>query len=118
MSFGYCELSLYTSRFADLWRRAAAQGMSVIVSSGDSGSAGCDKSSQSFAVWGLNVNGLSATPYNVAVGGTMFDEGRADSSYWNSGNDRNGASAKGYIPEVVWNESSPGDGLWSTGGGA
>src|SRR5207249_2041493 len=110
MSFGLCELKagVMTKRYADLWQQAATQGMSVLVSSGDSGSAGCDSASAGFALRGLNVSGASATPYNVAVGGTMFDESGADSAYWHTVNDRNGASAKGYIPEVVWNESSPG----------
>src|SRR5207244_12882571 len=43
-SFGFCETaSPSTSQFyASLWQQAATQGISVIVASGDSGSAGCD----------------------------------------------------------------------------
>ena len=118
-SFGFCETSSpSTSRFyASLWQQAAAQGMSVIVASGDSGSAGCDSSSAAEAKRGLSVDGEASTPYNVAVGGAQFNENGADSVYWNANNNaQNRSSAKIYIPEVVWNESGP-DGLWSTGGG-
>ncbi len=68
---------------------------------------------------GLAVNGLASTPYNVAVGGTQFNEGSG--SYWNAGNGTGDTSAISYIPEIAWNESgavSGGSGLWATGGGA
>ena len=118
-SFGFCETaSRSTSQFyASLWQQAAAQGISVVVSSGDSGSAGCDGPSSTAARRGLSVNGEASTPYNVAVGGAQFNENGADSVYWDTTNNaQNRSSAKIYIPEVVWNESGP-DGLWSTGGG-
>jgi subtilase family serine protease len=39
--------------------------------------------------------------------------------YWASSNSSGTqASALSYIPEVVWNESGPGEGLWASGGGA
>src|SRR5207237_10775644 len=118
MSFGVCEAASPAAAqfFASLWQQAAAQGISVFISSGDSGSAGCDKDSAITAVGGLSVNGVASTPYNVAVGGTQFNENGADSVYWNSINSSNLSSATGYIPEVVWNESGP-TGLWSGGGG-
>jgi len=118
-SFGFCETaSPSTSQFyADLWQQAAAQGISVVVASGDSGSAACDSPSLTEARRGLSVNGEASTPYNVAVGGTQFNENGADSVYWNATNDpQNRSSAKIYIPEIVWNESGP-DGIWGTGGG-
>jgi pseudomonalisin len=121
-SFGFCEvMSPSTSRFyANLWQQAAAQGMSVFVAAGDSGSASCDDPSGKSgpAKGGLSVDGEASTPYNVAVGGTQFNENGADSVYWNGTNDpQNRSSAKTYIPEVVWNESGPSLGLWSGGGG-
>ena len=45
VSFGACELNLgSTNQFIDqtLWEQAAAQGITVMVSTGDNGSAGCD----------------------------------------------------------------------------
>src|SRR2546427_4302923 len=107
-----------TSQFyASLWQQAATQGISVIVASGDSGSAGCDSPSAAPAKRGFSVNGEASTPANVAVGGTQFNEGGADSVYWNATNSiQNRSSAKVYIPELVWNESGSA-GLWSSGGG-
>ena len=118
-SFGFCEvMSPSTSRFyANLWQQAAAEGISVFVASGDSGAATCDDSSATAAKLGVSVDGEASTPYNVAVGGSQFNENGSDSIYWNAtNNNQNRSSAKSYIPEVVWNESGP-DGLWSSGGG-
>jgi subtilase family serine protease len=77
MSFGVCEAALGSSgnSFIDsLWQQAAAQGITVFVSSGDSGAAGCDSPSASRATHGRGVNGLCSTPYSVCVGGTEFDD--------------------------------------------
>lgn len=126
VSFGACEASMGSSNtfYNNLWSQAAAEGISVFVAAGDSGSAGCDTpSSTSPARSGLAVNGLASTPYNVAVGGTQFNDTASPATYWNTTNDSHGASAKGYIPEVVWNESSyttagaATNGLWAGSGG-
>src|SRR5216683_708239 len=119
-SFGLCEAWLGSSGnnfLASLWQQAAAQGITVFVSSGDNGVAGCDSASASSATYGRAVNGLCSTPYSVCVGGTQFSDSNA-SLYWSSSNaSGTQASAVSYIPEVVWNESGPGAGLWSSGGG-
>ena len=133
VSFGACESAMGSgnSFYNSLWSQAAALGISVFVAAGDSGSAGCDAPSSSSgnintttpAIHGFAVNGLASTPYNVAVGGTEFNDTASASTYWNAANDAHNASAKGYIPEVVWNESSytaPGaaaNGLWAGSGG-
>ena len=58
---------------SSLWEQAAAQGITVLVSTGDAGSAGCDNdNSEDYATDGQAVNGFASTPYNVAVGGTDF----------------------------------------------
>jgi pseudomonalisin len=109
VSFGACEQALGggNSFYNSLWQQAAAQGMSVFVSSGDAGSAGCDNPNSTLpATNGFGVNGLGSTPYNTAVGGTQFNEGNNTSAYWNTTNDGNKLSARSYIPEVTWNESS------------
>jgi subtilase family serine protease len=107
-SYGLCELGLGTAgnQFeAALWGQAAAQGMTVMVSSGDNGAAGCDDPSYP-AQYGLSVNGDASTPYNVAVGGTDFNEYQKWSTYWYSSNNASTQqSAKGYIPETTWNDS-------------
>lgn len=44
-SYGYCELGLGTSGnqfYSALWQQAAAEGITVFVSAGDNGAAGCD----------------------------------------------------------------------------
>src|SRR5215469_16188202 len=108
VSFGECESNLGTAENAfynALWQQAAAQGISVFVSSGDSGAAGCDFPDFGPARRGLAVSGLASTPFNTAVGGTEFNENGNDSTFWNSTNGTGFASAIGYIPEVVWNES-------------
>src|SRR6202041_3688707 len=77
LSYGECEASLGAAgnlQILNAWEQAAAQGITVTVSSGDSGSAGCDNpDTESVASRGFAVNGLASTPYTVAVGGTDFD---------------------------------------------
>jgi len=111
-SYGACELDFGTSGnqfFAALWEQAATQGITVFISSGDSGSPGCDRN-RGFvpqpAQSGLAVNGIASTPFNVAVGGTDFNDFFNPQTYWNSSNDpTTQVSAKGYIPETTWNDS-------------
>ena len=77
VSFGGCEAAQGSSGnqyIQNLWEQAAPQGISVTVSTGDSGSAGCDNPDrENVSSQGLAVNGLVSTPYNIAVGGTDFD---------------------------------------------
>jgi subtilase family serine protease len=92
-----------------LWQQAAAQGITVFISAGDNGAAGCDDfnaASPAPAQFGLQVSGFASTPYNVAVGGTDFNDFSNPSIYWNTTNDSTTqASAKSYIPETTWNDS-------------
>ena len=113
-SFSDCEASLGTAgnQFESaLWEQAAAQGITVIVSAGDTGSAGCDADTQFAAVNGPNVNGIASTPFNTAAGGTDFDFTTANypAAYWSTSNSTvNGVpdvSAMKYIPETPWNDS-------------
>ena len=109
VSFGQCETDLGPAGngfYNALWQQAAAQGMSVFVSSGDNGAAGCDPAeSNAVAGGGLAVSGLASTPFNTAVGGTQFNEGGNAAAFWSTTNTTGGVSANGYIPETVWNES-------------
>lgn len=109
LSYGACEAFIGTAGNAFhnlLWEQAAAEGMTVLVSAGDSGSAGCDASSSNVARDGLAVNGLSSTAYNVSVGGTMFTETAGNAAtYWQSSARADYSDAIGYIPETTWNES-------------
>ncbi len=130
VSYGICELGEGTAgniSYYNLWEKAASQGISVFVASGDSGSASCDQGGDASgtpyaAEFGLAVSGLASTPYNTAVGGTDFNWCPASSinstsssvntcsssaaQYWNtSNNSTTKASAKGYVPEIPWNDS-------------
>ena len=119
VSFGLCEAALGASGNSfinNLWQQAAAQGITVFVSSGDSGAAGCDSASASRAAGGRGVNGLCSSPYSVCVGGTQFSDSNYG-LYWAASNTGTMSSALSYIPEAVWNASG-GSGLWSGGGGA
>jgi Predicted protease len=108
LSYGECEVISEAVGDSDvvtaLWATAAAEGISVFVSTGDAGVAGCDQN-QVASTFGIAVNGLSSTPYNVAVGGTDFDDFKKTSKYWLPGNGALGASAISYIPEQTWNDS-------------
>ncbi len=120
VSYGACELGLGTAgnvQYYDLWQTAAAEGLAVFVAAGDSGSASCDDG-YNFADYGLTVSGLASTPFDTAVGGTdlnwcapqnFFNSPTTEctvGNYWNSSNNStNQSSAKGYVPEVPWNDS-------------
>jgi trimeric autotransporter adhesin len=115
LSFGQCESTLGSTNafLSGLWEQAAAQGQTAMVSTGDSGSAGCDNdNTQQFAVDGQAVSGFASTPFNVAVGGTDFyytdyaTGGASISNYWNTTTTQLPAvSIKGVIPEQPWNDS-------------
>jgi hypothetical protein len=110
MSYGLCEPLILTAGNAfynALWQQAAAEGITVAVASGDSGSAGCDNSdAETAATNGLAVSGTSSTPYNVAVGGTEFNQFTNPTNYWGTTNNSTTAlSALGYISEVPWDDS-------------
>jgi pseudomonalisin len=121
-SFGQCESQMGSSEntfYNNMWSQAASQGITSFVSSGDSGASGCDGGSSSSGS-GLAVSGLASTPYNVAVGGTQFNDTSNPSAYWSSSNSTGYVSALSYIPEIAWNESgnvSGGSGLWASSGG-
>jgi len=124
LSFGQCEPygeSGQNSFFNQLWEQAAAQGITVLVSTGDNGSAGCDDdNTQEYAIVGQAINGLASTPYNVGVGGTDFYYSDYSSgltameaqmnTYWNTtpSNSAAAVSIQGVIPEQPWNDSQYG----------
>ncbi len=108
VSFGICEQAISQNEndfYHDLWQQASAEGITVLVSTGDSGSSSCDVPYAYIATpYSLGVNALASTPYNVAVGGTEFADTNLD-TYWAIAPGRDQSTAKGYIPEMVWNES-------------
>lgn len=111
ISYGSCEAgngSSYNATLNSLYQQAVAEGISVFVSSGDSGAAACDFGAA--ANHGIGVSAFASTPYNVAVGGTDFldvYQGTA-STYWKTANNTYFDSAMTYIPEIPWNDSCAG----------
>jgi uncharacterized membrane protein len=121
-SYGSCEQYMGASElvfYNALWQQAASEGISALVSSGDSGAAGCNGGSSTTGTV-AGVNGLCSSPYSTCVGGTEFNEGSSSAKYWSASNTSSDESALSYIPEKVWNESAldGGSGLWSSTGGA
>jgi trimeric autotransporter adhesin len=111
VSFGGCEAFQQEGgnlEILNYWEQAAAEGISVTVSTGDSGSAGCDSSdTETVATQGLQVNGLASTPFNVAVGGTDFNQNATnEATFWSTTNSMIGGSALGPIPEIPWDDST------------
>jgi len=117
-SYGVCEASLGTGGNAfynSLWQQAAAQGITVVISAGDNGSAACDPApspaNQDAAANGVAVSGIASTPFDTAMGGTDFDDAGRQSTFWSTTNSTTStppaipASALGYIPETTWNDS-------------
>jgi subtilase family serine protease len=116
LSYGSGEYSsanaAYGSFVLNLWEQAAAQGQTVVVSSGDSGSSGATDQGQPIATHGTTANIFASTAYNVAAGGTdfmdVYNGGKGDTAYgtgtyWNATNTSTYGSAKSYIPETTWN---------------
>jgi Pro-kumamolisin, activation domain len=139
-SYGLCEFFLGTTGnqlyggtpvkdTTGEWAQAATEGITVVVSTGDTGATNCDgpgngdtapcaapnevetEDGQEIpyndpAVCGLAVNGVASTPYNVAVGGTDFNDPSNPTTYWSSTNAPSTyESVVGYIPETAYNNS-------------
>jgi hypothetical protein len=114
LSYGECEAAGFVdgnvNLAGDLWSQAAAEGVTVFVSTGDAGAAGCDQN-ESAAYQGIAVNGMASSPYNVAVGGTDFNDYNKQTQYWSGSNSALYGSALSYIPEQTWNTSCASDTL-------
>ena len=109
ISYGESESYLgaaFNAYISSLYQQAAAEGVSVFVSSGDEGAASSD-ADEAYAVSGITVSGFTSTPYNISVGGTDFADTYQGSaiSYWSSTNAANYGSALSYVPEIPWNDS-------------
>jgi hypothetical protein len=101
-SYGLCEAAADDLFESNLWEFAASEGITVMVSSGDTGSAACDPDNYPNASdAGLQISGTASTPFNVAVGGTDFNDASNPTTYWN--NTAALSTVKSYIPELPWN---------------
>ena len=76
ISYQFCEASAGASFNAAVntaFQTGVAEGASIYVAAGDQGAAMCSDGGGPVTT-GLGVNGWASTPYNVAVGGTDFED--------------------------------------------
>ena len=116
LSYGESELGEASlgSFISNLYEQAAAQGQTVVVSSGDSGS-DAESEGSNVARHGLNVNVLGSSAYNISAGGTDFQDqfnqtidggsSYGVSAFWNATSSPGQLTAKGYVPETTWNST-------------
>ena len=110
ISYLNCESATGSSRVAfwdTLFQQAAGEGISVFVSSGDSGASGCDTHGDAPPPANPAPNSpnyICSSSYATCVGGTEFNDLGEPSTYWSSSNGADGITALGYIPEGAWNE--------------
>jgi subtilase family serine protease len=111
VSISYGEAEAVNGQAANLsyyfaYQQAAAEGVSIFVSSGDENAASTDDGN--VAQHGIGVSGFTSTPYNVSVGGLDFGYtalGVNPSTYWSSKNSATFSSALSYIQEIPWDGS-------------
>jgi subtilase family serine protease len=123
VSYGGCETEFTAANilpYEAAGKQAAAQGQTIIASSGDSGSTGCYgfTSLTNAQQEALAVSYPASSAYVTAMGGTEITVAEdVTGPYWEaaSGSDLL-TSALQYIPEVAWNDDLLG-GLSSSGGG-
>jgi hypothetical protein len=134
-SYGACETALPTANLTtyESWlAQANSQGQTVVLAAGDTGAADCDNQSppETVATQGLAVDYPGSSVYVTDLGGSEYTgDGTPQNpqtgagQYW-SANGSNDVltSAKSYIPEMVWNDTTfanaNGGGLSAGGGGA
>ena len=125
ISYGGCEAQPGGRSAVVFWNnlfsQAAAEGISVFVSSGDAGVAGCDDTSKPPpANQVASPNFLCSSSYVTCVGGTEFADTASPNAYWSMSNGPGFLSALGYIPEGAWNDPLASGGssqLAASGGG-
>jgi len=122
MSYGNCEQNLPSSFLTSvvlLTQQASMQGQTIAAASGDFGAADCDTSSGLPAQGGLGVDIPGALPYVTSVGGTAFNGDISNpANFWTTTNNGSNGSAKSYIAETTWNDTTLVNALSATGGGA
>lgn len=90
-----------------MWAQADAEGISVFVSSGDSGSNPSFNGSIINGVPAIDANSFATSPNDTGVGGTDTADvlDGTTSKYFSSKLNSVYGSAKSYVPEITWNQS-------------
>jgi len=120
MSYGDCEMYdlVDLPGFRQLVQQANSEGITWLAAAGDQGATDCD-AGVNVAENGLAVDEPGSIPEVTSMGGTAVSDSAA---YWSNSNSSTDRSAKGYIPEIAWNETAEGVpyglGILGTGGGA
>ena len=109
VSYAVCEAfngAAENAAFNAVYQQAAAEGISVFVASGDSGSSGCAPGPDA-TFSGIGVNGWGDSQYNISVGGTDFLDTfeDANSRYWGANAGAPWTTALSYVPEIPWNDT-------------
>jgi Pro-kumamolisin, activation domain/Bacterial Ig-like domain (group 3) len=112
MSYGICELEGDESGLDPVLAEGNAEGVTIMNSSDDIGSAGCDYSPPNAnlpydaAVGGLAVSYPASSVYVTGVGGTEVSIANDSSpTYWGTTNGSTGGSLLiGDLPEIPWND--------------
>ncbi len=138
-SYGNCEAHLtgFVQTLQQEAQQANAQGQTITAASGDSGAGDCEAASATTATQGPAVDAPASIPEVTGVGGSEFDGGgtgldpagtlsgtapnttAAATTFWGgtTSTTDNLSSAKSYIPETAWNDTTAGSALSATGGG-
>ena len=129
ISFGSCEVYAGASgvtMWDTLFAQAAAEGISVFVSAGDSAAGYCATQFATPPAYQFrSVNYICASSYATCAGGTELVDTVNPAQYWSATNAPGRVSVLSYIPEGGWNDptstSSAGVTTYlaqGTGGGA
>jgi len=106
VGYSACEASLnpaHQAFYSALYQQAAAEGISIIAASGDSGAAACTAAGGRAPVaTGLAVNALASTQWNTVVGVAGYAAGGA---------------AAGKSALAAWSPVNAGDPAYASGGG-
>ncbi len=116
VGFSACEGALseaHQAFYAALYRQAAAEGISILAASGDSGASACQSGgTDSVIATGYAVNAIASTPWNTAVGAVaMADAATADAA------GAGAASTSGTNVLAGWSPRNPADPEYAGGGG-
>ena len=113
LTYGACESQIGSANLNSLnstFQQGNAQGMTILVASGDDGAADCDEPNdpnapaETVATQGLAVDFPASSPYVTGVGGTELND--CTVNYWNTSDNTYGGSVMSYIPELAWNDTS------------
>jgi hypothetical protein len=117
VSFGGCEAVQGTSGnqyIQNLWQQAAAQGITVTVSTGDSGSAGCDDPNSEYVAGIWDLPSMASVPLPTTspsaelttTFSTATSPPASPSTSTSPTPSPTIAALLGYIPEEPWNNST------------